>query len=153
MADAAIKYQRRGSRRSGILGKDMFRRVIKMNKRAQTSIEATLAFVCILVLLFGAVRIFIWFSERIAHRQEDYEAQRVQAGSQPPHGTFSIGGGHHHSHVVGSETPEVQVDESVYPPLDILGESSGQSSSEYTGPVDTYTYEDQGEDGTQRMQN
>ncbi len=75
-------------------------------KRAQTSLETTLALICVLILLFGSIKIFIWFTSRIVHRQEDYELGRAAAG------------------MIGEDREGVYVDESNYPPLDIFGESN-----------------------------
>ncbi len=79
---------------------------LNIDRKAQATLETTLAFVCVLVLLLGAVRMFVWFTERITRRQEDYEATRVDAGDI----------------IVDQEG--VIVDESNYPPLDIFNESN-----------------------------
>ena len=73
-------------------------------KKAQATIEVTLAFICFFLLLFGTLKIFIWMNERMVRRQQDYEATRVEAGS------------------IGDGDPGVYVDESDYPRLDIFGE-------------------------------
>ena len=78
----------------------------KSKNRAQAALETTLALICVIVLLFGALKIFFWLTERVVRRQEDFESGRVQAGSLPADGTG------------------VYIDESEYPPLDILGESN-----------------------------
>lgn len=82
------------------MGIKIFRKI-----RAQVSLETTLALICVIVLLFGSIKIFVWFTERIARRQEDYAAQRIDAGR------------------IDVDGPEVQVDESNYEKLDIFGES------------------------------
>lgn len=76
------------------------------DKRAQATIEVTLAFICFLLLLFGSIKIFIWINERVVRRQEDYEVTRVQAGAINPN------------------EEGVYVDESNYPQLDIFSESN-----------------------------
>ncbi|MDD5004884.1 MAG: hypothetical protein PHS93_00030 [Candidatus Omnitrophica bacterium] len=75
------------------------------SKRAQATLEITLAFICLTVLLSGAIYMFIWFTERLAHRQEDYESTRVAAGS------------------IAAGNEGVYINESNYPKLDIFGES------------------------------
>ena len=77
----------------------------KLKNRAQVSLETTLAFIGIIILLFATVRVFIWFTDRLVRRQEDYEASRVDAGS------------------IGADETGVYIDESNYTKLDILGES------------------------------
>ena len=72
-------------------------------KKAQASIEVTLAFICFMILLFGSVKIFIWLNERMVLRQEDFEASRVEAGN------------------IGVGDPGVYINESNYPKLDIFG--------------------------------
>jgi len=79
-------------------------------RRAQASIEVTLAFICIFILLFGSIKIFIWFTERIVRRQEDYEQTRVLAGSLSKGQTLEQAG--------------ANLNESNYPKLDIFGEST-----------------------------
>lgn len=81
-------------------------RFFKINKnRAQASLEVTLAFICVIILLIGSVKIFVWLNERMVQRQKDYEATRVAAGN------LTMG------------QTGVYVDESNYAKLDIFGES------------------------------
>lgn len=70
---------------------------------AQASLEISFAMICALLVLFGSFRIFLWVNEQMANREEDYENQRVLAGS------------------VGSFFTSIEVDESRYPKLDIFG--------------------------------
>lgn len=72
------------------------------NKSAQASLEITVAFICILLLLWGCFKAFLWFNMRLAQRQERYEATRFIAGS------------------VGSFLGSVEVDADKRP-LDIFG--------------------------------
>lgn len=69
-------------------------------KKAQVTLEIALGLVCVFILLFGAVKIFMWANNRFIMRQEDYEKTRVTAGSS---------------------NPGLEVDESAYPKLDIFG--------------------------------
>ena len=81
---------------------------IGTDKKAQATIELTLAFICFFLLLFGTLKIFIWMNERMVRRQQDYEATRVAAGKLEPGQTLED---------VGAD-----LDESDYPRLDIFGE-------------------------------
>ena len=49
-------------------------------KRAQASLEMTAAIVGALLLLFGALKLFLWVNERIVVRQRNYEATRASGG-------------------------------------------------------------------------
>lgn len=71
----------------------------RAGKKAQVSLELAASFISILLLLFGSLQVFLWVNKQLATRQQDYEASRVAADS----GT------------------EIQVDESSYPKLNILG--------------------------------
>jgi len=77
-------------------------------KKAQATLEMTLALMIVLILFFGTIKIFVWFASRIVQRQEDYEeiSERVAAGS------------------IQKDESGVYVDESDYPPLDIFGENN-----------------------------
>lgn len=75
---------------------------IRLGERAQASLELALVLVCILLLLFGSFNVFIWVNQHLFLRQTAYEEQRV--------GAVSSGAG------------EVQVDESNFKKLRILGE-------------------------------
>lgn len=77
--------------------------MFKENK-AQAVLEMAIAIACVFLLLFGILNVFIWMNKRLIMRHEDYEAQRVEAGS-----------------VSTDRLQEVQVDESEYPALNILG--------------------------------
>ena len=92
MADGVVKMQKTENREQKTV-------------TAQATIEVTLAFVCVLILLFASVKIFIWMAERMVQRQEDYEATRIQAAS------------------INTGEPGVYVNESNYPKLDIFGEN------------------------------
>lgn len=53
----------------------------------QASIEMTVAMIGALLLLFAAVKMFLWFSERLVTRQQRYEQSRpAAAGSEPGRG-------------------------------------------------------------------
>jgi hypothetical protein len=117
VADGVVKMQKREDRgqraedrRSATKALADRQRTEKAQARqcfsgGQATIEVTLAFICIFILLFAAIKIFIWITETMVQRQEDFEASRVDAGS------------------IGQNEPGVYVDESNYPKLDILGES------------------------------
>ena len=47
----------------------------------QASLEMTVAIIGALLLVFGALRICLWFCERFVARQTSYEATRVEAVS------------------------------------------------------------------------
>ena len=49
--------------------------------RGQASLEMTVAFIGVLLLLFGSLKVFLWVNERIVQRQKSYEATRVSGGS------------------------------------------------------------------------
>ncbi len=51
------------------------------NKKAQASLELSLALIGVLIILFGAFNVFMWVNKRIINRQRDYESKRVTAGS------------------------------------------------------------------------
>ena len=51
------------------------------SRRAQASLELTLAMIGALLLLFGSLKVFLWLNERIIARQIAYERSRVQAGT------------------------------------------------------------------------
>lgn len=80
-----------------------------LKNRAQVSLEVTVAFICIMVLLFASVRIFVWMNQRMVQRQKDYEDTRIAAGS--------IEAGESGVYVDYS-------DEEKYPKMDILGENT-----------------------------
>jgi len=74
---------------------------IKQDKRnGQSTLEVTVALVAAFILLFGAVKVFVWVNERMVLRQEQYEATRVEAAS---------------------DSPGLELDESNFPRLDIFG--------------------------------
>lgn len=79
-----------------------------IRKKAQVALELATAMVGIILLLYGAVAIFMWANNRLIVRQEDYEGSsdygRVKAAGE-------------------EVSEEVQVDESEYPELDILNVS------------------------------
>ena len=50
---------------------------------AQSSIETTVALVVFFMLFVTAVKVFVFFTERLASRQRSYEDTRVAAGSGP----------------------------------------------------------------------
>lgn len=53
------------------------------NRIAQSSIETTVALVVFFMLFVATVKVFVFFTERLAVRQRAYEDTRVEAGSGP----------------------------------------------------------------------
>lgn len=49
-------------------------------KKAQATLELALSLICVLLLLLGALKVFIWVNSRMVMRQEDYEDSRLRAG-------------------------------------------------------------------------
>ena len=76
-----------------------------IRKKAQVSLEIAFSLIAALLLLWGAVAIFIWANNRLIVRQESYE-------SSPEQGRVAA----------GNATEEVQIDESGYANMDILEE-------------------------------
>lgn len=77
---------------------------IAKNRKAQTSLETTLALAGALLLMFGALKVFTWLAGTMVLRQQDYEATRVEAGS------------------IDMGADGAYLDETSYPPLDIVGD-------------------------------
>lgn len=50
-------------------------------RNGQASLEMTVAMLCLMTLLFGSVKVFLWLVDRVATRQVDYSKTRVEAGS------------------------------------------------------------------------
>ncbi|MFA5311072.1 MAG: hypothetical protein WC355_02030 [Candidatus Omnitrophota bacterium] len=55
-----------------------------MKRKAQATLEFTLIFVIIAVLIFGLLTFWKWSSDNIVKRQVRYNQTRVQAGSTTP---------------------------------------------------------------------
>lgn len=55
-----------------------------MKLRAQATLEFTLMFVVLAVLLMGLLGLWKWSSDNIVKRQQSYNATRLQAGSSSP---------------------------------------------------------------------
>lgn len=47
-------------------------------QRGQASLEMVLSLICVLVLLLGSVKVFIWANEHLLLRHQDYEKTRVK---------------------------------------------------------------------------
>jgi hypothetical protein len=84
---------------------------IRRTSRGQSSLEMSAALILVLILLVGAVKLFLWLNASLVYRQSDYEKSRVAAGSTPLTGV---------SLTSQSDTKGVEVDESAYPKLDIF---------------------------------
>ena len=54
---------------------------IKINDRAQVSLEFAAAFVVLVFLLAATTKIFVWFGNNIVQRHKDYENTRRDAGN------------------------------------------------------------------------
>ena len=52
-----------------------------MRDAGQASLEMTLAWIGVLLLLFGSFKVFLWVNKRMIARQQAYESSRVAAGS------------------------------------------------------------------------
>ncbi|MFC1675076.1 hypothetical protein ACFL1K_04255 [Candidatus Omnitrophota bacterium] len=67
----------------------MDNRTVKINancnyRKAQVSLELTITIFIMLLLLVATARVFVWLSQRMVLRNQDYEATRVAAGSAVP---------------------------------------------------------------------
>jgi len=103
----------------------------RKSNNGQVSLEVTVAFICIMLLLFASVRIFVWMNQRMVQRQKDYENSRVAAGSVRT-GTKGVWEGYinedgeYRQRLVIRDDQGVYIDYSnvtKYPKLDILGEN------------------------------
>lgn len=72
--------------------------------RGQATLELAVSFICVFILIFGSLSVFVWVNKRLVHQQEEYEETRVTAGADQP------GRGVDYA------------DESRYPKLDIFSE-------------------------------
>ena len=81
--------------------------------KGQGTLEMTVALVLVMLLIVGAVRIFVWLNERMVYRQVDYENTRAAAGSVPI-STEEV------DLMNQEQTMGVQVDESLYPALNVF---------------------------------
>lgn len=52
-----------------------------MKKKAQSSIEFSIAFVCSILFLILTCNLFVWLNHCLTKRQVAYENSRVEAGS------------------------------------------------------------------------
>ena len=55
--------------------------------KGQVTLELTVSIFCMLLLLFGALQIFLWMNERLVRRQQDYNDTRISAASVAPDAT------------------------------------------------------------------
>ena len=53
-------------------------------KRAQVTLEFTLSFICLLLILVLTAKLFVWFGRNIVWRQRAYENTRTTAGRSGP---------------------------------------------------------------------
>lgn len=94
---------------------------INSRHKAQVALEAAIAISCVLILLLGALKIFLWINQRVVQRQEDYEATRISAGSVDPYTYKEDGGVSKEPNLAVREEIDTLMDESKYPKLDIFG--------------------------------
>ena len=73
-------------------------------RKAQASVEMAVAIVSVLILFLGTILLFFWINQRLLLRQQAYEDTRESATNI---------------------TREMQVDESLFPELELLGSGSG----------------------------
>lgn len=52
--------------------------------KGQATLELALSFICVFILIFGSLSVFIWVNKRLIHQQEDYETTRITAGADQP---------------------------------------------------------------------
>lgn len=74
----------------------------RMSKKAQSTLEVAVAIIGILILLLGSLKLFMWVNKLLVLRQESYENTRVSA-------------------VNAATEQAAQVDESGFPPLNLVG--------------------------------
>ena len=55
-----------------------------MRQKSQATLEFTLIFVIIVMLLFGLLSLWKWSVNNIVYRQKAYNSSRTQAGSSTP---------------------------------------------------------------------
>jgi len=101
---ASLRGDRRSTKQSPLLRlpRPFGARNDGSKRKAQSTLELTVAMIAVFILLLASVKTFVWVNQRMVLRQEDYEGTRVAAASN---------------------NPGVQVDESDYPLLDIFGEN------------------------------
>lgn len=75
-------------------------------KTGQASLELAASLTVVFILLFGTLQVFIWVNKRLAQRQQDYEATRIEADSNP----------------VAAQDKMNENDATKYPKLDIFGQ-------------------------------
>jgi hypothetical protein len=85
----------------------------KRKRKAQATVELSIALIMAMMLLVGAAKIMVWLSGRVVARQKVYEETRVSAGSQ----TIS-----NRSRLVEADSLSVApvMDETRYPALNII---------------------------------
>ena len=57
------------------------RNIISKGKRAQVTIEFTIALFCLLIFLVATTKIFVWFGSNIVQRHKAFEDTRTEAGT------------------------------------------------------------------------
>ena len=53
-------------------------------RRAQASLELSIAMFGAILLLLGSLKVCLWLNERVVQRQQNYETNRGEAGSAMP---------------------------------------------------------------------
>lgn len=52
----------------------------KLHVKAQATLEIALSLICVFILLFGSLNVFLWIHKKLVHSQEDYKDTRIEAG-------------------------------------------------------------------------
>ncbi|MCM8801117.1 MAG: hypothetical protein NC912_03780 [Candidatus Omnitrophica bacterium] len=64
--------------------------MLRINHRAQVSLEISISFVAILLFLLGMLRIWFWVNNDLIERQRDYISTRRDLGRWPIHQTRKL---------------------------------------------------------------
>lgn len=56
----------------------------KLYLKAQATLEIALSLICVFILLFGSLNVFLWVNKKLVHSQEDYKSLRIEAGNDQP---------------------------------------------------------------------
>lgn len=59
-------------------------------QKGQASLEMVLSLICVLVLLLGSAKVFIWANEHLLLRHQDYEKTRVEAADTVKNNNYNI---------------------------------------------------------------
>jgi uncharacterized protein (UPF0333 family) len=84
-------------------GKKRINPELRIGRGGQVSLELAAVFVCILLLLYGTMKVFVWVNQSLVTRQQDFDDTRVSAASSK------------------AEIQVNEADKNKYPPLKIFG--------------------------------